>query len=56
MTLPDEWKEHFDRLYERTYGVLIMAGVDEAQAVAIAKERVMATAQRMIDPDIVIID
>jgi hypothetical protein len=59
MTLPDDWEDHFKRLYERTYEVLIIAGCDEAQARAIARERVVHTAQQMIapgdNPDVVVI-
>ncbi len=47
--LSDEWEEAFQRLYDRTYQVLIIAGCDEAQAKAIAKERVVGTAQKMIE-------
>jgi hypothetical protein len=50
MTLPDEWEEHFQRLYDRTVEVLLVAGCDHAQAESIARERVLHTAERMIDP------
>lgn len=49
MTLPDEWEESFHRLYDRTVEVLLMAGCDQAQAQAIAKERVEHAAQKMIE-------
>ncbi len=45
--LSDEWDEAFNRLYERTYNVLIVAGCDEAQARSIARERVETTIQNM---------
>ncbi len=48
--LPDNWEDHFRRLYEQTYAVLLCAGCDDAQAKALAQERVLTTAQRMIDP------
>ena len=54
--LPDDWEEHFRRLYERTYMVLLTAGCDCAQARAIAQERVLQTAQSMVGHDVVIVD
>ncbi len=58
MTLPPEYEEHFRGLYQRTYQVLLTAGCDDAQAQAIARERVLLTAETMLqknDPQIVIL-
>ncbi len=54
--LPDEYEEHFRRLYERTVLVLTTAGCDGAQARSIARERVLQTAQAMSVPDIVVVN
>lgn len=54
--LPDDWEDHFKRLYTRTVEVLLTAGCDRAQARSIAQERVLETAQRMVGPNVVVVD